>query len=138
MNTDPTVSSSKQPLSPLELLLSDSDDDSIREVRITDRGSESQCIDVQVQGVPAVGIVDSAADITIMGGSLIKKVASVVRLWKKDFKSTDKVPHGYDQRPFQLNRRMDLDITFGDKTMKTAVYIKMDAVDQLLLLEGVC
>jgi len=88
-----------------------------------------------VQGVPAVGIVDTAADITIMGDSLFKKVASVARLRKKDFKSADKIHHGYDQCPFQLNGRMDLDITFGDKTMKTAVYI---AVDQLLLSEGVC
>ena len=126
--------SNKQPISPLDVLLSDTDDeDMIREVRITDKGSASQCIDVQVQGVPAVGIVDTAADITIMGGKLFKKVASVARLRKKDFKDADKVPHGYDQRPFRLNGRMDLDITFGEKTMKTAVYIKMDAVDQLLL-----
>ena len=33
---------------------------------------------------------------------------------------------------------MELDITFGDKTMHTPVYIKMDAHDQLLLSEGVC
>jgi len=33
---------------------------------------------------------------------------------------------------------MDLIITFGDKEMATAVYIKLDAVDQLLLSEGVC
>jgi len=33
---------------------------------------------------------------------------------------------------------MDLDISFDGKTMCTPVYIKMDAVDQLLLAEGVC
>ena len=33
---------------------------------------------------------------------------------------------------------MEMDITFQDKTMKTTVYIKMDAFDQLLLSEGVC
>ena len=33
---------------------------------------------------------------------------------------------------------MDLDISFGDATMRTPVYIKMDAADQLLLSEGVC
>ena len=31
-----------------------------------------------------------------------------------------------------------MEIQFGDKVMKTAVYIKMDAHDQLLLSEGVC
>ena len=33
---------------------------------------------------------------------------------------------------------MDLDITFDGKTMRTAVYIKMDSRDPLLLSEGVC
>ena len=32
---------------------------------------------------------------------------------------------------------MDLDITFGDRTMRTPIYIKMDAQEQLLLSEGV-
>ena len=48
------------------------------------------------------------------------------------------MPHTYDQKPFPLDGRMDLDVSFGDKTMKTAIYIKMDAHDQLLLSEGVC
>ena len=33
---------------------------------------------------------------------------------------------------------MNLDITFGDKTMCTPVYIKMDAHNPLLLSKGVC
>lgn len=33
---------------------------------------------------------------------------------------------------------MDLDVAFGESTMKTPIYIKMDAPDQLLLSEGVC
>ena len=33
---------------------------------------------------------------------------------------------------------MELDVSFGERTMKTSVYIKMDAYDQLLLSEGVC
>lgn len=31
-----------------------------------------------------------------------------------------------------------MEVEFGDKTMKTVGYIKMDAQDQLLLSEGVC
>ena len=46
------------------------------------------------------------------------------------------MPHTYDQT-FPLDGRMDLDILFGEKTMKTAVYIKMDAHDPLLS-EGMC
>ena len=84
------------------------------------------------------GIIDSGADITIIGGSLLKRVATVARLKKRDFRAADKTPRTYNQQPFALDGRMDLDISFGDKTMRTAVYIKMDAHDQLLLSEGVC
>ena len=73
-----------------------------------------------------------------MGGVLFQKVASVARLKKRNFKLPDITPHGYDQRPFKLDGRMELEVEFGDKTMKTVVYIKMDAQDQLLLSEGVC
>ena len=33
---------------------------------------------------------------------------------------------------------MVMDITFDGKTMSTAVYVKMNAYDKLLLSEGVC
>ena len=84
---------------------------------------------VLVQGVPVVGVIDSGADLTIIGGALFKKVAAAARLKKRDFKKPDKVPRGYDQRPFQLDGRMDLDVTFQDHTMKTPVYLKMNAHD---------
>ena len=51
------------------------------------------------------GIVDSGADITIIGAELFKKVAAVVKLRKKDFKKSDKSPHGYDGQPFTLDGR---------------------------------
>ena len=85
-----------------------------------------------------MGLVDTAADITIIRGELFKKVASVARLKKRDFRPADKTPHTYDQKPFKVDGKMDLDISFGDVTMQTPVYIKMDAADQLLLSEGVC
>jgi len=84
------------------------------------------------------GINDSEADITITGGELFKKVAAAARLKKRDFKKADKVPRAYNQQSFTLDGRMDLDVSFDDKTMKTPVYLKMDAHDQLLLSEGVC
>ena len=59
-----------------ELLYSD-EDDGVRVVRLSDKGSRPQCVKLQVQGVPAYGIIDSGADITIMGGVLFKKVAAV-------------------------------------------------------------
>ena len=89
-------------------------------------------------GVPVFVIIDSGADITIMGGELFKKVAATAKLKKKDFKAPDKVPRMYDQQSFTLDGCMDLDATFDDKTMKTPVYLKMDVHDQRLLSEGVC
>jgi len=76
-------------VNPIDLLLSDSEDDGVFQVRITDRGSEARSVKVEVQGVPAYGIVDSAADITIMGGKLFEQVANVAHLRKKEFKPAD-------------------------------------------------
>ena len=72
-----------------------------------------------------------------MGPNLLKKVAALARL-KKDFKQADKCPSTCTHEPFKLHGRMDLDITFGERTMRTPVFIKMDARDPLLLSEGVC
>ena len=44
----------------------------------------------------------------------------------------------YNQQVFSLDGRIALDLTFGETTMKTMVYVKMDATEQLLLGEGVC
>ena len=76
-------------------------------------GSKPQCVKVQVQGVPAYCVLDSGADITIMGGMLFRKVATVAQLKKRDLKRPDKTPRNYDQTPFTLDGRMDLDITFN-------------------------
>ena len=84
------------------------------------------------------GVIDSGADITILGGDLFKTVATVAKLKKKNFRKADKTPRTYDQRPFVLHGCMDLDISFEDKTMSTPVYIKMDSSTPLLLSEGVC
>ena len=88
--------------------------------------------------MPTSGIIDTGADITIMGGELFKKVAAAARLKKRDFKKPDRVPHTYDRKEFKLHGRMDLDIIFDSKVLRTPIYIKMDAHDQLLLSEGVC
>ena len=122
----------------MDILFSSSDSDSgdVRAIRVQDKGSKPHCARVLVQGVPAFGIVDTAADITIIGGNLFRKVASMARL-KKNLKPADKIPRAYDQRPFTLDGRMELVITFGEKEISTQVYIKVDAADQLLLSEGV-
>ena len=124
---------------PLDFLYSsDSGDEShVNLVRVEDKGSEPKCAKVEIQGVPAYGVVDSGADITIIGGELFKRVAATAKLRKKDFKKPDRIPHTYDRRPFQLHGRMDLEIVFDGKVITTPVYIKMDAQEPLLF-EGVC
>ena len=95
-----------------------------------DKGSHPQSVRVVVAGVPVDGIVDTAADITIVGAETFKRIAAVAKLRK--------TPRTYDRRIFRLDGRLDLDITFQEQTMKTPVYVKMDANEQLLLSEGVC
>ncbi len=124
---------------PREFLYSDSDsDEAVNQVKLCDKGSRPQHADIQIQGVTVMGVIDTGADITIMNGTLFKKVAATAKLKKKQFKKADKCPRTYDRRQFSLDGRLDLDLTFGDKTMTTPVYIKMDAHEELLLSEGVC
>ena len=116
---------------------SDSDSGDVKAIRVQDKGSKPRFARVLVQGVPTYGIVDTAADIMIIGGNLFRKVASVARLKKKNLKPTDEIPRAHDQHPFTLDGRIELMITFGEKEISMQVYIKVDAADQLLLSEGV-
>ena len=121
------------------LASSDLDDDpEIRQVRLTDRGSKPQYADVQVQGVPARGVINTGSDITIMGGELFRHVATVARLRKSQFRKADKIPKTYDGRTFTLDGMMDLDLSFNRVTMKAPIYIRAFATEQLLLGEGAC
>ena len=120
------------------LFSSDEENVAVSTVRIKDGGSQPRCARVSIQGVPVYGILDSGADITIMGGQLFQRVATVARLKKRDLKKPDKTPRNYDQTPFSLDGCMELDVAFGEKTLRTPVYIKVNAHEQLLLSEGVC
>ena len=122
---------------PMQYLLPDDSDDNsteVRQVRVHDHGSKPQCVRVVVQGVPMYGMVDSAVDITIMGGDAFKQVAAAAKLKRKCFKPPDQMPHNYDRRPFYLDGGgVNLDVEFQDKAMNTPIYVKMDAHEQLLL-----
>ena len=115
-------------------LLYSSEEDEINTllVHVKDGGSHPQQVRVEIQGVPAEGEIDSGADITIIGGELFKKLATVARLKKKDLKKADKTPRNYDQTTFKLDGRMGLETPFDNKATVTPVYIKMDACEQLL------
>jgi len=67
-------------------------------------------------------------EFTVIGGQLFKRVALTAHL-KKDFMKPDKTPRTYHQKPFTLDGRMDLDVVFQDKVMRTPIYVLMDAYD---------
>ena len=73
----------------------------MRSVRVKDQGSRILTALVDVQGVEARGIIDTGADITIMGPELFKKVAAVAHLKKSQLKQPDKTPYTYDHKPIQ-------------------------------------
>ena len=140
-----TMTLRQQPFSAVPSLMfhlfssdSDTEEDGVRQVRIDDHGSRQQYANVNIEGVPATGVIDSGAEITIINGKLFARIAAVARLKKSRLKPPDRIPKTYDRRVFTLDGRMDLDIGFDGITMRTPIYIKVDAVDQLLLGEGVC
>ena len=90
---------------PLTYLHSDSSSEVVRvvTVHVPDQGSQPKCAQVVVQGVPQYGIIDSGADITILGGELFKRVAAVTKLCKRDFLKADQTPYTYDGKSFKLD-----------------------------------
>ena len=117
---------------------SESDGGDVKRIEVSDQGSHSQSVVVEIEGVPVRGVVDTGSDITIIGGHLFKHVATTARLRKRQFKPPDRLPRAYNHQPFRLDGRMDLRVSFGEKDMVTPIYVKMDAPDPLLLSEGVC
>ena len=97
-----------------DLLVSESDDGDVLTVQI---GNGSCCAKVEIQGVPVYGILDTGADITIIGGKLFKLIATKAtpRLKKKDLQQPDKVPRNYDGNTFTLDGKMDLKVSFQGK-----------------------
>ena len=92
---------------PMDFLQSsDSKDGNECAVRVQDKGSKPRTVTVDVQEVPAKGIIDSGADVTIMNGQLFEKVAAVAHLKKRSFKKPDRVPFTYDHKPFALDGKV--------------------------------
>ena len=103
----------------LDLLFSNSDREGVKQVRVPDCGSRPHLARVDIHGVPADGIVDTAADITIMSGKLFA-LAAAAKLRKCDFKKPDRVPRNYDGKEFHLDGCMEMDLTFHDITLTTS------------------
>ena len=78
------------------------------------RGASPQSVQVIVAGVPVDGIVDTAADIAIVGTETFKHIAAVAKLKRRDLKPADKTLHTYDQKIFRLDGHLYLDISFQE------------------------
>ena len=65
----------------LDLLFSSGSEngEEIRQVQITDQRSNPRHAKVDLQEIPSVGVNDSGADITVVGGDLFKCVAVATR-----------------------------------------------------------
>ena len=129
-----TTGSSQTPaqssLSHLLFSGSDSEDGGVGQIRIDDRGGQQQYVDVLVESVQAKGVIDSGVEITIINGNLFAIIAAVARLKKSRLKPADRVPRTHDRKTLTLDGRMDLDICFDGLTMRTPIYVKLDAADQ--------
>ena len=74
------------------------------------------------------GVKDTGSDLTIMGKEVFKKVATAAKLRKWNFHPAEKA-YSYDGKPFTLDGQLQLNITFGEYSMSTPVYVKVDADD---------
>ena len=72
------------------------------------------------------GIVDTEADITIIGGRLFKLVATKARFKKRNFHKPDTVPRNYDGKVFTLDGKMDLNCLKSTSAIKIATMKNMD------------
>lgn len=71
-----------------------------------------------MQGVPADGVIDTGADIVIMGKELFARVAATERLHKKSLGSQTEC-HRLMTKEIHLDECMDMDLSFADKTTRT-------------------
>jgi len=94
----------------------------VLQIRVKDSGSVTQFVKLSLQGISVYGIIDSDADINIIGGQLFKHVALAAQLREKDLMRLGKT---YDQKPFTFDGRIDLDIVFEDKATRTPIYVNM-------------
>ena len=103
-----------------------------------DSGRECHCVQVNIEGVPVTGLIDTGSDITIVRGDLLYHIVSTAGLEESNIKPADQKACTYDQQPLTLDGQVDLNISFGEKALCTTVYIKVVAPDSLLLSESVC
>ena len=97
--------------------------------------SKSRHVKVKIEGIPVTGIIDTGSDITIISGELFKNDVVAAQLSSEAFKRANKT---YSGQPIALDGQMDVTISFESHDIRTTIYVKLQAPDQLLLSESVC
>ena len=108
-----------------------------KEVTQTTTGTPKS-IEVQIEGLPIRGIIDTGSDITILSGTAFQEIVTACGIKREQFKPPDTTACSYGHQPLKLDGQLDLQVKFGEKSMCERVYIKLDAPDALLLSENVC
>ena len=85
-----------------------------------------------------VRIIDTGSDITIISEELFKNIVDAAQLSSETFKPANKQACAYSGQPISLDGQMDVTISFESHNIKTIIYVKLQAPDQLLLSESVC
>ena len=107
-------------------------------IKSRDSTYKSRHVEVEIEGVPVTGIIDTGSDITIISGELFENIVDAVQLSSETFKPANKQACAYNGQTISLDDQMDVTISFESHNIKTITYVKLQAPDQLLLSESVC
>ena len=99
----------------------------------------SRSVEVNIEGIPITGVIDTGSDITILRGDQFYNIVSKAGLNVQDLEVAEQIRAcTYDQKPIRLDGQMKMSLSFSEKAIVTTVYIKLVAPDELLLSEEVC
>ena len=104
----------------------------------SNKGRESHCVEVKLEGVPATGLIGTGSDITIVRADLFYHIVEKTGLDASQLKQPDHKTCTYDQTPITLDGQMDMTLSFGKEELQATVYVKLVTPDKLLLSEAVC
>ena len=114
------------------------DVDVIRTKPNSNKGKESRYAEIQIEGVPVTGLIDTGSDITIIRGDLFYHVIGKAGIQANRLQSPAHKACTYDQKPITLDGQMNMALSFGKKVLQVTVFVKLVAPDELLLSEAVC
>jgi len=80
--------------------------------RRDDNGRESRYVEVEIEGVPATGLIDTRSDITIIRGDMLNYIVSTARIDHYKIRSGDQRACTYYKKPITLHGQIDLNVSW--------------------------